>query len=488
MENNPAPSKKKFNFESYGVVVGFLCLEVLAFLSFYLAHSFILYGILSIVLAGLLLLVTFRQINKDGIATYAFFLFPIFVFGLLTALSSFNQQSVGAIGVAESVFVPISLTFFALAGFLSSYIKKFNIRLCLLVIYVALGLFVLINFIVTMVYYVPFYTIKYSDYYIVYNGQPSSVPIGSMAYMLFGFSIEEVHLTYWTLFPSLLFTSVIQLFFIKYKENKRDFLIYAGLSLLAFFSLLFTISKSTLISDLILIMGITVIIIAAKIKKSHSILNVMMTTLGIIALVALIVMFLNAQKNWGGVASLRNTISGNRVFNRLFNTNRYVQSVNTIFQDLFSSFKLFGCPVGGAAYDYPNDVKQVLSGIWLFDNLMSSGLFGALFFMAGLVIGIRRLFKYIASANEDDGIKYTILAFVLGFFAIALFSFEAYPLINANKMFPIYTCAQLLVALFLLGYTFNKTLTKKEENKPLEISNENNQEVKEDDIDEIIAL
>ena len=489
MEKAPETKKKKFNLESYGVVVGFLCLEVLAFLSFYLAHSFILYGILSIVIAALLVLVTFRQINKDGIATYAFFLFPLFVFGLLTALSSFNQQSIGAIGVAESIFVPISLTFFALAGFLSSYIKKFNIKICLLVIYISLGLFVLINFIMTMVYFVPFYTIKYSDYYIVYNGQPSSVPIGSMAYMLFGFSAEEVSLTYWTLFPSLLFTSVIQLFVVKFKENKRDFLIYAGLTLLAFISLLFTISKSTLISDLILILGISLFIIALKVKKSHSILNVMMTTLGIIAFIILLVMFLNAQKNWSATNALRSTIAGNIAFNRLFNTNRYVQSVNTIFQDLFSSFKLFGCPVGGAAYEYPNDVKQVLSGIWLFDNLMSSGLFGSLFFTAALVIGVRRLFKYLGSSIEDDGTRFTIGAFILGFFAVSLFSFDAYPLINSNKMFPFFTLAPLLVVLFLMGYVFNKTLMNKEEKvKETSVSNEKEDQPREDDEDEIIAL
>lgn len=484
MENGSASPKKKLNFETYAVVVAFLCLEVLAFVSFYLGHSFMLYAILSIVLVALLILVTLRQINKDGIATFIFFLFPIFIFGLLTALSLFSYQSIGAVGVAESVFVPIGLTLFALAGFLSSYIKKFNIKLCLLVIYISLGLFVLINFILTMVYYVPFYTLTYANSYIVYNGRPSEVPIGSMAYMLFGFSVEEVSLLYWTLFPSLLLTAVIPLFFIKFKENKCDFLIYAGLTFLAFISLLFTINKITLISDFILILGIAIIIVAAKIKKSHSILNVMMTTLGIIVLLVLIVFFINAQKNWGFVSGIRNAIGGNSLFNRLFNTNRYASSINAIFQDLFSSFKLFGCPVGGEASDYPNVVAQVLSNIWLFDNLMSSGLFGAIFFLVALVFGIRRLFKYIASDKDDDLTKYTITGFVLGFLVISLICFDAYPLINSGKIFPFYTCAPLLIVLFLLGYTYNKTLDASKEKK----ASEPVEEVKEETEDEIISL
>ena len=128
MEKTENTSKKKFDLTSYGIVVGFLAMEVLAFFSFYLGHSFIFYGILSAVLAVLLVLVTLRQINKDGVATFAFFLFPLFVFGLLTALSPFNASSLGHISTAETVFIPIALTFIAIAGFLTAYIEKFNIK------------------------------------------------------------------------------------------------------------------------------------------------------------------------------------------------------------------------------------------------------------------------------------------------------------------------------------------------------------------------
>ena len=73
MEQTEVQPKRKFDLTTYGTVVGFLCLEVLAFISIYLGHSFLLYGILSLVLVVLLLLVTFRQIKKDGITTFAFF-------------------------------------------------------------------------------------------------------------------------------------------------------------------------------------------------------------------------------------------------------------------------------------------------------------------------------------------------------------------------------------------------------------------------------
>ena len=454
---------RKFDFRDYGTVLGFLCLEVLAFIGFSLGHSFLLFGILSLVLAILLVIVTLRQIKKDGLTTYLFFLFPLVIFGILTALNGFNYYSIGAIGLAPSIFVPLGLLGIGLSGFLSTYLVQFKIKHALLVIYCALGLFVLINLFITMVYYVPFYTIKYSNYYIFYNGKPSVVPIGQMAYMLYGFKFREVSLTYWSLYPSILLTAVIPLFFIKFKENRREFLIYAGLAFLAFISLLFTISKTTLISDVILVLGIALIVVGAKFKGSRSVLNVMMITLGVILLLVILILFINAQTSWGFVSGIRNLISSNSLLNRLFNTNRYVKPINTIFQDLFTTFKLFGCPVGGSFLDYPNGVPQILSNMWLFDNLMSSGLFGAIFFLAALVVGIRRLFKYLNKGTDDDYVKYLIAAFVLGFLVISLFLYDNYPLINSEAMVPFYTSAPLLICVFLLGYAFNHTLVLKQE-------------------------
>ena len=487
-ENNNTP-KKKIDFACYGLVVGFLCLEILAFVSFYLGHSFLLYGILSIVLAGLLLLVTFRQIKKDGITTFAFFLFPILVFGLLTALSGFGTRSVGPIGLADTIFVPIGLTLFGLSGFLSSYIDKFKIRTALLIIYSALGLFVFINLLITMIYYVPFYTLLYKNSYIVYNGQPSPLPIGSMAYMLYGFQIKEVTLVYWTLFPSLGLTSVIPLLFLKFKENRREFLVFSAIAFVSFLSLLFTISSYTLITDAILVVGIAIILLAAKLHKSRPILDGMFIAIGIVLALLIIVMFINAQANWGFVSGFRNMIAKSSLLNRLFNTNRYASAINVVFQDLFTGMKFFGVPVGGYGYQYDNGVAQELSNIWLFDNAMTSGVFGALFFICGLSFAIVKLFKYLKHSDEEDLVKYTIVGYVFGFLIISLFLLETRPLVNASNLSPFYTCAPLLIVLFLLGYVFNKSLSAvPTKDTPSKEEEKNEDEITEVEEDETIAL
>lgn len=482
------PAKRKFDFRDYGTVLGFLCLEVLAFLSFNLGHSFLLFAILSIVLAALLVVVTFRQLKKDGITTYLFFLFPLVIFGILASLNTFIYFSDDGMQVAQSIFAPLALLGIGFSGFLSSYLKQFKIKYALLVVYCALGLFVLINLFITMIYFVPFYPLRYSNYYIYYNGKPLGEPIGSIAYMLYGFKFREVSLTYWSLYPSLLLTAVIPLFFLKFKENKKEFLIYAGLAVLAFISLLFTISKITLLSDAILILGIAIIVIAGKFKGSRPVLNVMMTTIGAILLLVLIVMFVNAQKNWGFTNGIRNIISNNALLNKVFNANRFSYAINIIFQDLFSEYKIFGCPSGYIINGLQNQSEQVLSNMWLFDNLMSSGFFGAIFFLGGLVIGIRRLFKYLNKGKDADYLKFLIAGFVLGFFVITFLLFDNDPLINYSTMMPIYMSAPLLISIFFIGYAFNHTLLLIKEKEPETIKEAEEKPLEEDTSNEEISI
>ena len=482
MSEETVQSKKKFDLTSYGVVVGFLSIEVLAFLSFNLGQSFILYGVLSLVLAALLLLVTFRQIKKDGISSFAFFIFPVLVFGILTALSKFNSQSVGHIGLAETIFVPIALSCIGLAGYLTSTISKFKVRYMMLVIYGALALFVFINLVITMIYYVPFYTLLYKNSYIVYDGKPSVLPIGSMAYMLFGFTVQEVTIEYFSLFPSILLTAVIPLFFIKFKENKRDFLLFLGFAILAFITLVFTISKITLLTDIVLVLGIAIIVVAGKIKKSRSVINGLFIGFGIAFLIVLMILFLNAQTSWSFLSSLQGALNQGNLISRLFTTNRFSSKIINVFQDLFTSFKLFGWPTGYYAYQYPNGVAQDVSNIWLFDNIVSSGLFGAIFFMVALVIGVRRMFKYFTNSEDEDADKFAIAGYVLGTLVISLLLFDVTPLVNSDAMFPFFTSGPVLIILFLLGYVFNKSNkieeveTPEKEEKEIKIMEENKDE------------
>lgn len=473
MEQNQK-QKKKLNLASYAIVVGFLCLEVLALVSFNLGHNYILYGSLFIALAILLFIVTFHQIKKDGIATFGYFVFPIFIFGLISALSPFVKQSDGTIGIANAVFIPLALTFVALCGYFTGHIAKFDMQKVFLVIYAALAVFVLINFIATMIYYVPFYTLIYKNSYIFFDGKPSSVPIGETAYMLFGFQITEVSITYWSLYPSILLSSVIALSFIKFKTNRKLFFTYLAFAILGGICLIFTFSRKTLLGDLMTIFVIVLIIVIMKFKKSHKVLKTVGIVLLVLFLLGNIVLFLNAQTNWGFLHSLQSAIKGNSFTNRLFNSNRYVSLINPILWELFNPGKLFGSFVG---YVYEGDgLHQQLAGYWPYDNLLTSGVFGSIFFAFAIFVGFRRINKFVKNSKELDINKWLLVAYVTMTFGVTLVAFDGTPMINANNLFPFYMFTPLLIAIFLMSYTF-KPLEKTEEK-------EKNSEIKEEIEDE----
>ncbi len=469
------PTKRKIDFSAFANVVVFFTLEVLAFIAFSLGSSYILFSILSFVLLIFLILVTFRQIKSDGLASFGFFLFPIFIFGVLSALSVFTKDPMFSLS-GTAFFIPIGMTCFAACGYLVASIKSFSISKALLVIYSALAILVLINLLATMVEFTPFYTLIYRNKFIYYNGDISEVPISEMAFALLGFSISEVSVEYFSLFPSLLLTAVIPLFFLKFKQNKTIFLLYLAYSVLGLFSLLTTVSKTTLVSDALIFVIVLLVLLFAKLNWKGKVLKIVSIIFGSLFLLGLVVLFLNAQEGASGIfASLQDFISGNPILNKLFNGNRFAGSYNKILNALLTTNStgdfvyLFGF--------YPT-YNVPVSNSWLFDSFMTSGIFGVLFFVGFLVLGVRQLLIYYRKSGDNIKDKAMIVAFIFCFFAYSIINFDMTPLIFSRTLSPIYLSGPFLVTLFLFSYTSFKTLNISpsietvqpllEENKPIE--------------------
>ena len=470
-----ANTKKKFNFTSYGIVVVFLCLEILAFLGFSLGQNLILYAGLSIALFILILLVTFRQIKIDGLASYAFFLFPIFIYSLLSAISIFTTESDGAIGVTNAIFIPFALTLFAASGYFISLNKSFDISKAMLVIYSALAVLVFLNFVINMIYFVPFYTLTYKNYYTFFAGKPSSVPINKMAYMLFGFEIVEVSIEYWSIYPALLLSSGVALFFISPKEHRKLFITYASFAFLAFISLLFTINKVVLISEILLVLALGLFLVFVKFPKTHKLYKIGLYVFLVLFVLGFILFFLNAQ-TWGSVEGFKNFIAGNKLTNKLFN-NGLLAPMKIILWEAFNSAKIFGSFVGDIAGE-GYGVHQAMSGSWLFDNILTSGLFGALFFFFAFVIGCRQMAKYYLKDQDSLTNKAILLGFVIAVFTYTLLGYDGTPLINSDRLYPIYMFAPFIIALFLISYTFKD---QPKEAKPAELNTQEEENQHEED-------
>ena len=363
--------------------------------------------------------------------------------------------------MATRIFMPIGFASLGLTGCFVGKSRGFKIKYALIAIYGALALYCLINLIVTMVQFVPFYTIKYRNSYIYYNGKPSPLPIGETAYALIGFEMEEVSIDYFSFFPSILLTSVIALFFIKPKENKKLFLAYSAFSVIAFLSILFTPTIMTFITTFLVIVCIVVILLKGKNIISNKLLKNLMLVILVIFALGFVVVLLNAQNN---LAFMHKITSSNKLFNKLFNTNHITSSYNAVLDGLFSSNKLFGFP---PYYDEIRFENVWPAGGWFTDMFMTSGLFGYAFFVFFLYLGIKNFIKYYNSDADDDiKDKSLIIALIVVILGYTFINYDAKPFVYSNIVDNYLLRGPFILVFFLVGYVYGKGVTIRSSDKP----------------------
>ena len=470
--------KKKFDLSNYGKAVCFLLLEILAVLSFSLGSSFIFMAILAFVIVVFIVLVTFRQIKTDGLSTIGFFLFPILIFSLLSVLSYFKYDECFIMYQSPFLFlIPIGLICFAASGYLINLTGSFKIRHALIVIYSGIALLTFINLLVTMIQFVPFYSLIYRNAYYYYDGARSSTSVGNMAYFLMNFSMVEVSLSYFSYYPIILLTAFVPLGFIKFKENKKLFITYLCFGVLGLISLIFTINKITLLMTFGVVLLIGIISLYTKFNLNTKPLKIASIVIGSLGFLGIFFLFLNAQDSVGytmRVAGLRNLTTGYGFLNKLFNSNRFSSAYDSILDGVFASrvidgrnvlLKLFGYPINGGYVDYFGAMtwKITDSNSFFFDTFFTSGFFGVLFLVLILVLGIRRVLLYYKYSQDNKADKVMVLSFVIISLAYAFFAYDATPFIFNNTIIPFYMNNIFMIDLFLFGYClFNSDKPKQE--------------------------
>ena len=106
-----ALKEKILGLPKYIIATSFLAMEVFAFIAFSFGSSFVLYGSLTLALSLILILFSIVEIKKRGFSDIIYLLFPLLVFGLITAVGSYmkGHTYLGDFSIADQVFVPISL-------------------------------------------------------------------------------------------------------------------------------------------------------------------------------------------------------------------------------------------------------------------------------------------------------------------------------------------------------------------------------------------
>lgn len=451
--NKQLSPKKKI---SLAPAVTFLCLEVLAIVGFTLANSVILFASLGLVICILLFVIYRKQVKTDSLTSLAYFIMPLVIYAILTVVSPFARYD---LNVADRIFIPIALLAFSFSGYLVAYDHNFSIKTAMIVIYSAIAIYTLINLFITMIQLVPFYAFRFPNGRIYYDGEPSKVTLSAMAYALMGFKMTEVSITYFSFFPTMLFTAVIALFFIPFKKDRQSFIVFVLFAFIGFLALFLTPSKITLLGDLIVIVVVIIMVLFGKQKINGKAFGITMGVIGSLFAIGFLIFFLNSQ-NWPAVSGLKNFIARNPLLNKIFNGTEIASRFKDIFVDIFAPSKIFGFPNNRILITETGNVAY-LSGSWFVDNFMTSGIFGALFFLVSIGFGVTYVVKYYQLKDEPILDKTLLVTFVMTFLVYSLINLDGLPYIFFSTAMPFMSQGMFLIVLFLIGYASKKAIDNK---------------------------
>ena len=314
----------------------------------------------------------------------------------------------------------------------------------------------------------PFYTIRYANYYLYYDGSPSPVPVSEMAYFLTNFSFEEVSLSYFTFYPMILLTAFLPLSFISYSKQKKTFVAYLSFGILGLLTIILTINKFTLLYLFVIAVVIALINIFTKFNLRTKWLKLTMNIIGGLAIAGFVLLLLNAQDSVSTfrLSFLRDLTTKNALFDRLFNSNRLVSGYNAILDGTFTSVKILGYPIAGAYQNFGmmTWVFNDSSNSFFFDSFFVSGLFGTGFLVFILIMCIRHVFFYYMYSTDKKEDKVLILGFILVSSIYSFIAFDATPYVFYNSIVPFYMNNIFFIIIFLFGYCLFKSLNS---NRPI---------------------
>ena len=450
----------------YSAAITFLAFEFFALMAFNFSGSFVLFGALSLALCILLVIFNIAEIKSKGLSNVALFFIPIFLFTLLTAVGNYNvihTKVFGHFSWGETVFIPLGILPMAFVGYMLSIDKNFKLKTFLTVIYSALAVYVFVNLLYNIINFGAFYPIIYKGYYMYYGGVRSELPVNEFAYVLEGFKFIEVKMAHYTLYPLLLLSSSVMLLYTYPKQERGLFITYLVFTLLAIFALVFIPSLLSLGG--IAVVGVLLLIIyfGKRYLKARKVFKyILYIVLGLFIafyLFYVIVVATGINESFTGLLS------------KLFVTNKYSQKVNPILVNLFTGSKFlgfFGNPAGVGVID-----EVSLSGFFIFDTFMTSGVIGALAIFIFIFLGFKAFKKYFHLHKDEFRLQATLLLFLIVFVGYSAFFNDGEYALYYSIYKPIYLTAPFMLMIFIFFYVISKSKmeepTKVEEVKEVEL-------------------
>lgn len=437
----------------YSAAITFLALEFIALIAFNFSGSFVVFGALSLALVVLLVLFNIGEIKVNGLSNVGLFFIPLFMFVLLTAISPYSMphMKLGDFSVAEICFIPLGILPIAFIGYLLSIDRNFKIKNLLIVVFGALAIYTLLNLIVNLINFGAFYTIIYKGYHLYYGGLISQLPVNDFAYTLEGFKFIEVEMSHYVFYPALLLTSSVMLLYLSPRKEKVSFIVYAVYTLIAILSLILVPSLLSLAAIIVVALLLLVIFLGKRFVKSRKVFKIVLFVfLGIFG-VGYLVYLLNNQSFASGIS---NIIANNGLLNKLFNTNKYAQAYNPTITNIFNSNHIFGFASVEVAYEVYEELH--LSGGFIFDTFMTSGVFGAIALFAFIIIGFKSFKKYFYSHSDEFHYGALMLLFAIVFIGYSAFFNSGEYALYYRIYRPIYMTAPFMLVTLFFVYSYSK--------------------------------
>ena len=429
----------------------FLVLECLAICAFALGNISYIFYILGIVVGGASIILCFERFKGINLKDLLMFAVPMF---LLSAFVSFGKLLSNHI--FENILLFLSINIFLFMGIVARRFKGFKIELVLIVVGFAIALLILISMVYSWTQYGFFYAAIYKKtpiYY--YNAE--LFDITKEGYWLVGFSFKEMSINYTSTFAIILACYLLGLLFISPKEDKKTFYMFLAIGLVGIIYLL-TIPNFT--AFIFLIPAIAIALCYRFIKDQKKFTKILdYVLLGFAALA--IIFFVTALMNAAGTG-IAAKIEGNRILNRIFNTNRIMVGINPVLHQAAMKYNFFGFvtvhnpdQMTYIQFEELEDAIVTNSKMFEIELIKEGGLLTIPLIVAVVVVTYIYGKKYLLDSRDSNTGKVVLVSLLATVFFYLTFENEIFPLIHDNtNYYSFFRNPLILVVISLIGMMF----------------------------------
>lgn len=430
--------------EEYESIGTFLVLEILALVSFGLGGVSLIFQYAGFIVALIATFFAFKNYSKDDLVPVLCLGAPLLLLSVFTGFGySFSN---GDILAKLGCF--LALISFLAIGLSARRMKSFSTRNTLYCIGGGLALLTLIGTIATWAQYGVFYPLihaKAGSYY--YDGNLYSI-LNEMAWLQ-GFKVVEVSQNYGGLFALMSACFLPASLFVKYKEDKIMFIVFAVIGGIGLISI---ISIPNFYALIFFVIAFGAALFYRFLRNNELAIKILKYAILIIvgfAGVLVIIALLNASNS-----NVSNFIAGSSFLNRIFNGNRIMIVANPVIAAALRVENLFGLNHIISGYDIPMDAIRTSSGAFEIEIIKEGGIIAFLLFVIFALFAYESFSRYLKSSKDADYVKVIFLTLIVGFVFYSTLCSDVFPVTHDSGVYlPFTTSLPLFIIIFVIGFT-----------------------------------